>query len=79
MQIYVHTKDRAGDDWTNGQYAAPQIPAVGEYIVAGTSSEWYLVTAVVHMLFRDAEYDAEVFAVLVSQVAATAKAGHLPD
>ena len=79
MRIYLHRKDRHADDWTNEEYTVTQVPAIGEHIVAGSSSEWYLVTAVVHTLFPDAEFNAEVFAVLASQVAATAKAGHFPS
>ena len=79
MKIYLRIKEKADADWFSKEYTVAQIPAIGEYVVPASSSEWYQVTAVVYTLFPEAEFVAEVYAVLTSQVAAAAKAGRLLD
>jgi hypothetical protein len=49
-------------DWHNVVIDVVQVPHRGEYIATSSNSHWYQVTTVVHCLFPDSDFVAEVCA-----------------
>lgn len=73
MKVYLHTRT-GQENWKNVEHELARLPAVGECVAFETSSPWYEVRLVVHMLFA-AEFEAEVYAVEVDSIEAIKQAG----
>jgi hypothetical protein len=78
--VWLHTKSTSNSQWASeGKRLFSRIPEVGECVALTVDSHWYKVTLVVHCPFKEADCDAEVYAIKVDHVRETLSAGSFSE